>query len=383
MVAQVRRGQSLRAVARQYGVTLATVQRWATRAAGRRLDRVDWTDRSSRPHTVHRTGPDLEDTVLELRAYLKHHTALGEYGAVRIQQALRTLPAARAVSVRTIGRILQRRGALDGLRRVRRPAPPRGWYLPTVAAGAAEVDSFDFVEGLVIRGGLEVEVLTGVGLHSGWPMAWPAHPFTAAMVLECLVAYWQQWGLPHFAQFDNDTRFQGAHHHPDVISRVMRLCLSLRIVPVFAPPREPGFQNAIENFNGRWQTQVWRRFEHRSYTGLAQRSDAYVTALRARLAARWDAAPARSVFPREWQLDLQRHPQGQLIFLRRTNDTGTLSVLGHRFVPDRAWAHRLVRCEVDLDQHRVRFYQLRRRQPDHQPLLNELAYDLPRRAFRE
>jgi hypothetical protein len=51
--------------------------------------------------------------------------------------------------------------------------------------------------------------------------------------------------------FDNDTRFQGPHQFPDAIGRVARLCLSLDIVPVFAPVHEHGFQAAIEAFNGR------------------------------------------------------------------------------------------------------------------------------------
>ena len=45
MVAAVRRGQSRRAVARQFGVGLATVAYWVERAKGQHLDRVDWPDR--------------------------------------------------------------------------------------------------------------------------------------------------------------------------------------------------------------------------------------------------------------------------------------------------------------------------------------------------
>ena len=72
--------------------------------------------------------------MLTLRRELKDTSALGEYGAEamrreRIRLRLRQVPA-----VRTIGRILDRRGALDGRKRVRRPAPPPGWYLPDLAS---------------------------------------------------------------------------------------------------------------------------------------------------------------------------------------------------------------------------------------------------------
>ena len=46
----------------------------------------------------------------------------------------------------TIYRVLARHGVLDGVHRQRRPAPPKGWYLPDLACGQTELDSFDFIE---------------------------------------------------------------------------------------------------------------------------------------------------------------------------------------------------------------------------------------------
>src|SRR4029453_6505337 len=94
--------------------------------------------------------------------------------------------------------------------------------------------------------------------------SWPGAAIHASTVREAILGHWRQFGLPDYAQFDNDTRFQGPHQHPDVISSVMRLCLSLQVVPVFVPPRETGFQATIESFNGRWQAKVWARFHHES-----------------------------------------------------------------------------------------------------------------------
>ena len=150
-------------------------------------------------------------------------------------------------------------------------APP-GWYLPDVAARRAELDSIDIVEGLVIKGGPHVEVLNAISLHGGLVGSWPmAAAVTAKAVVEALVEHWRAVGLPGYAQFDNDTIFQGPHQHKDVVGRVMRLCLGLGVVPVFAPPRETGFQATIESFNGRWQAKVWARFTHESLEGLAAR----------------------------------------------------------------------------------------------------------------
>src|SRR5215831_9874442 len=119
MVAALRRGESQRGVARRFHVSLCQVQYWSRRAGGRRLDRVDWEDRSRRPRQTRRTAGAVEDHVLAVRRWLQRESALGEHGAAAIARELATARdlRARALSVRTIGRILERRGALD--RRVR------------------------------------------------------------------------------------------------------------------------------------------------------------------------------------------------------------------------------------------------------------------------
>ena len=118
MVAAVRRGQSLRAVARQFSVGVATVVHWVERAKGQRLDRVDWSDHSHAPHKTRRTDTSLEDLVLKTRGDLAHGD-LGAIGADVIQQALVEQGVAQVPSVRTINRILARRGTPDRRQRTR------------------------------------------------------------------------------------------------------------------------------------------------------------------------------------------------------------------------------------------------------------------------
>lgn len=382
MVAAVRGGRSQRQVAREQGVSLATVQLWLARAGDRRLDRVDWSDRPSRPGRTARTEPELEHLILDLRRQLREESALGEYGAAAIRRELLSRPEVPtpAPAVRTIGRILERRGALDAKRRVRRPPPPPGWYLPEVGAGRAELDSFDVIEGLRLRGGLHVEVLTAISLHGGLPAAWPAADMRSGRMVLAMQQHWRSLGLPGYAQFDNDARFIGAHRHPDSIGTVIRLCLALAVVPVFVPPRETGFQAAVEAFNGRWQQKVWaRRGWDGSLVSLQQRSSAYIAAYRRRVAARIESAPGR--LPLSPTLDLDARPAGRMIFLRRTTASGTVAVLNRTYLVDRHWPHRLVRAELDLDARHLRFYALRRREPADQPLLGQLSYDPPRRWF--
>jgi transposase len=384
LVAAVRRGESQRSVARRFGVHLRTVQRWVARAGNRRLDRVAWSDQPRGPrHAPRRADSALEAQVVALRRRLRQESDLGEFGAEAIAAELRRQAIPHPPCARTIHRILRRCGALDGAQRTRRAAPPRGWYLPDLAAERAELDQFDLVEDLKIEDGPLVGSLNVVALHSRLVGALPNERFTAARVRELLTEHWREVGLPDYAQFDNDTRFQGPHQHRDVVGSVSRLCLSLGISPVFIPPGEVGFQAAIESFNGLWQAKVWRRFHYPDLAALQAQSGRYVAAHRRRTTAHGERAPERATFPADWQLNLQAPPAGILIYLRRTTDQGRVSLLGRTFAVDPAWPHRLVRCEVDLDQHHIRFYALRRREPTHQPLLNQLPYQLPNRRFKE
>jgi hypothetical protein len=259
---------------------------------------------------------------------------------------------------------------------VRRDPPPPGWYLPQ---GQAELDSFDIIEGLRLEGGAQVEVLNVVSLYGGLPGSWPRSRILSKTVVLAMLRHWRAFGLPVYAQFDNDNVFQGAHHIRDVIGRVSRTCLMLGITPVFVPPRETGFQAAIENLNGRWQSKVWARFHFgRSRGALLSQSAKFVRALRRRSAQRITSAPPRVPFPEDWQGTLQGVTPGRIIYVRRTNDRGQVQILGHTFDVASNWPHRLIRAEVDLEQDCIRFYALRRRAPDHQPLLKTITHRIPK-----
>jgi len=379
----VRGGVSIRVSAERFGLRRGTLEYWLRRAEGRRLDRVEWNNRPPIPVRPRRTAADLEDLIVAVRQALSTTSALGFHGAVAIQQALQERGIVELPSVRTIGRVLERRGVLDGCRRVRRPPPPRGWYLGDLARKEVDLDSFDVVEGMVIQGEGEVEVLNGMALHATLVGSWPARRVTARSAIQAILSHWTAFGLPAYAQFDNDTRFQGAHQFPDAVGRVTRLCLGLGVIPVFVIPGEHGFQASIEAYNGLWQSKVWSRYHHASLAALRKHSAAFVAAHRRRAAARLEAGPPRRAVPGTWQLDLAHPLHGRIIYLRRTTEHGSVDLLGHRFLVDPHWSHRMVRAEVHLDAGHISFYGLRRSEPSSHLLLKVVHHVVPNRPLRE
>src|SRR5512142_1011525 len=195
MVAAVRSKRPLRQVAREFGVSPATVHYWVEHAKGQRLDRVDWHDRSRAPRNPPRTEAAIEEQVLAVRRELERTSDLGFHGAEVIHQVLSARKVQGLPTVRTIGRILRRCGVLDGQARVRRHPPPTGWYLPAVAARRQELDCIDVVEGLVIKDGPQIEVLNGISLHGGLAVSWPrGSSITARFVVARLIEHWKAVG---------------------------------------------------------------------------------------------------------------------------------------------------------------------------------------------
>jgi hypothetical protein len=370
-------------VAERHGVSLATVQLWVARAAALPLDAVDWRDRPSVRHRSSRTDELIEGLVLETRRRLREESALGEYGAAAIHREIAGLEGYRRPlpAVRTIGRILGRGGVLDPRRRRHVPPPP-GWYLPDVAARQVELDLFDVVEGTLVVDDRALDVLTGISLHGGLASAWPTHILRAGHVEARLLGRWRESGRPGYAQFDNASRFAGGMSVPDSIGDVIRFCLALDVVPVFAPPREPGFQAPIESFNGLWQRKVWARRPASSLAELQAGSTAYIEASRARHAVRIADAPPRRPLPHDVPFDLRQPKARRIVLLRRTSDTGAAVLLGRRYVIDPAWVHRLVRAELDLVDGRIDVFAMRRADPGHQPQIAVFRYDPPARWFR-
>lgn len=63
--------------------------------------------------------------------------------------------------------------------------------------------------------------------------------------IDFLVATWQKIGLPKFLQMDNGLEFRGSNAYPRSLSRLMRVCLDVKVQPVFIPKSEP-WRNGVD-----------------------------------------------------------------------------------------------------------------------------------------
>lgn len=351
------------------GVSRATVAKWQRRAANTSSNDTNiFADRRKGRPAPNRTLPEVEQCVLAMHEMCLA-SDLGEHGAAAIYRRMEAWRCPCLPCVRTINDILARHGKLDGRHRKRRPAPPRAWYLPEVCGGQSELDCGDYIESLRIENVAGfVNVFNMISTHGGLADSVPMERMTAENTVSALIGHWRRVGLPTFAQFDNSPVFCGPPK-PDCVGRVIRLCLSLGVTPVFAPPSRMGFQAAIEGYNGKWQKGVWDRFHFASREQLTGQSARYVAAWNDKYAQRIADAPPRRPFPAKWPPKVEPPLRGKIIFLRYTDDAGFVRVLQRRFFACRHWTHRLVRCELDLARGQLILFRLRRREPTDQPVL--------------
>ncbi len=93
----------------------------------------------------------------------------------------------------------------------------------------------------------------------------------------------------------------------------------------------------------------------------------------------------RRPFPEDFAFKPKAPLCDTVIFLRRTDETGRLVVLGRRYEVDAHWQHRLVRVEVDFTEQTMNFHSLRRAAPTAQPLLKTRHFqraDKPTKGVR-
>jgi len=78
----------------------------------------------------------------------------------------------------------------------------------------------------------------------------------ADIVCKCLIRFWKTAGIPDFIQMDNDLAFWGSLRMPNVVGKVIRLCLAYGVTPVFIPVKEPWRNGIIERFNRTQQESI-------------------------------------------------------------------------------------------------------------------------------
>jgi transposase InsO family protein len=301
---------------------------------------------SRAPHAIiDRLPPQIERLIVSVRRRLEAHltpeTRYQRIGAPTIQTELQALQVTPLPSLRTIERVLSQHGLTSPRLRMAPPLHPEGYPTPT-ADDSNALHEVDLVGPVYLK-----------GHHQRWYIYVCKDVFDGAIylqlrrsrrmdeVLAFLIAAWQHLGLPEQVQFDNAREFCGWGQSARYLSRVIRLCLHLRVTPIFIPQHRPQRNGAVENFNGWFQPLLFQH--HYARPAYLRRELERLTEtvnhrhVQPRLGqhtiAQYRRRKALRKLPAQFELDLETIPlsEGRVVFIRWVSARGTIRLLAQRF----------------------------------------------------
>jgi transposase InsO family protein len=340
-------GDQISAICRTVGRSRRWFYYWVGRYAP---DDPAWArSRSRAPHRrPTQTPAPVERLVCAIRQRLAA-TKYAQRGAFAIQWQLQQLGVAPVPAIWTINRILRRHGLL-----ARPRYRPRGTPYPAVVARRPHhVHQLDLVGPRYLRGGTRFYGVHLIDAASN-ALALEAVPSKRDQdLVAAVVAAWQRLGLPRVVQVDNELPLRGSNRYPRSFGLFLRVCLALGVEVVFIPEGEPWRNGIIERFNdvydklflrSQWfrdlahlraelpRFEAFHNTQHR-YAKLGQRTPGEVHAATRcrRLSRRF--TPHQHGLP--WR-------DGQVSFVRLTDQAGTVRFFSERFLVDPTLVHEYV-----------------------------------------
>lgn len=361
-------GQSVKAICRTVHRSRVWFHRWWRRYRAVGPDGLfDLTPANMHPR---RLSPELEQTILNVRQRLEAQvhpaTRYSLIGAPAILAELEALHLRSLPSLRTVERVLHRRGVT--LPRIQlAPLVSRYTYPAPQATDSNQVHQVDCVGPVYLRGQRQRHYLwTCKDIFDGAVCLELSRSRRMEAVLAFLGKCWKTLGRPRLVQFDNAREFVGWGPAARSLSRVLRLCLRLRVEPMLIPPAQPERQGSIENFNGWMQARLF------------QRRFARVAALRLELQRLQDAVNAQHVHARlggltpnqyRRQKPLSKLPPryviptepvplaaGRVTFIRQVSPNGNAHLLGLTFKVGKRLKGQYVKVVLDTQRHRLTAY---------------------------
>jgi transposase InsO family protein len=238
-VLEVMGGLPVTEVAARYGVTRQTVHRWLRWYAQGGI--VALADSSCRPASCpHQMPPAVEARIVALRS---EHPGWGPRTLLHYlaREELSPLPGRSSVH-----RCLLRHRLIEPQRRRRKRADYRRWE----RLRAMELWQMDVMGGVLLEGGLELKVVTGIDDHSRFCVCAQLTPrATARPVCEAFLAAMRRYGAPEQVLTDNGKVFTARFGRGKGMVLFDRLCHENGIRHLLTAPRSPTTTGKVERFH--------------------------------------------------------------------------------------------------------------------------------------
>ena len=187
-------------------------------------------------------------------------------------------------------------------------------------------------------------------------------------VIDFSVAAWQTIGLPKFLQMDNGLEFRGSNAYPRSLSRLMRVCLDVRVQPVFIPKGEPWRNGVIENLNGLIQRLLLKAKVFKNEKQLFKEVQKLETcinathqsqALHGKTPNRFSAKAKLRLLSAgyDWRKRNLQQVKGKVTFLRLVRKSGRITLnADDKFFVGRKYKRQYVQAVVNVQKKQLDFY---------------------------
>jgi len=201
-------------------------------------------------------------------------------------------------------------------------------------------------------------------------------------VISALIEVWKTLGIPFYCQFDNQEVFKGSTRRPRWFSRIIRLCLSLGIEPVFVPFSEPWRMAEIEHFNDVWdkiffRAQYFQSLEHLSieekkFESFHNNNHCYSIlkgltpkAFEERLAFK------PNLLDQDFKISkVEYQTEGKIHLIRFVRSDNILNIFGEKFFVKPSCQYEYVKATIDLKEEVMKIFLFNE-------LIHEFKYALP------
>jgi transposase InsO family protein len=234
-------------------------ERWVYKWRAR-YEELGWAGLQSQSKAPRKHGTKYSDriraVIIETRSELEAGQALGTQlkyiGAPAIRTELKGKKLKRTPSRATIERVLR-----EGDMTNKKEAVKEVVYPHLKASQPYQLLQVDIVPHY-LKGGARAACFNALDVYSKYPVgkAYPRRRSTDAADFLRLV--WQEIGVAHYTQVDNEACFSGGSTHPYVLGKVLRLALTVGTELLFSPFYHPQSNAYVERFHQDYNRHVWQ-----------------------------------------------------------------------------------------------------------------------------
>ena len=258
-------GKPIASICREFGVSRKWFYKWMTRYQIR--EKHWYKDESRAPKTIpNKIEPSMEQLILSVRDKLEN-TQYAQIGASAIAWSIKNLGKEPPPSW-TINRVLKRNGRIQEKSSKEKREKETSYPYFTEAYCPGHIHQSDLVGPRYIKGDGRFYAFNTIDIFSHNVYSIPIRSKDDDSIALALIDTWKTVGIPEYLIIDNELSFRGSNRYPHSLGKVIKLCLSVHVQPVFIPPGEPWRNGTVERFNCTFDKRFYRTEHFKNYEHL-------------------------------------------------------------------------------------------------------------------